>query len=233
MPTATPEPTPTPLAQAIVRGEAVNVREGPSARKGPNGQDIYRPIERKQRGDVLEVLGRGILDNPWVQVRLDGDRTGWVSTDPAFAELTVPIETLPLVGWYPPTGILQTTTLLNGSHDLEVVNNRTRDTVLVLAQDAKPVVAVYVRSGDQGIVSGIPDGTYEIFDSTGADWNGREFMMNAQRFRWREPLPYELSEDGSATIWTLTVGASDDSAGDSQESEDVDESDFPEITTEG
>ncbi len=182
---------------------------------------------------MLEVVGRGFLDNPWVQVRLDGDRTGWVSTDPTYAKLTVPIETLPLVAWYPPNSVLQKVPMtLDGPHVLEVVNNGEQDAVLVLAQNGDPVIVLYVRAGADYTAFGVPDGTYEVFDSRGANWNGREFMTDAQRSLWDEPLLFALDESGEPGGWTLTLDAAEDSEGESQQSEDVDESDFPEITTE-
>jgi hypothetical protein len=231
MPTATLDPTPLP--QAIVQEELVNVREGPSARKDPeSGEDIYKPIVTKKRGEVLEVIGRGILDDPWVQVRLDGDRTGWVRTAPGFVELTVPIETLPLVGWYPPTSVLQKAIPLEGPHFLKVVNEGEQDAVVVLAHDGKAVVVLYVRAGGEYTAVGIPDGTYVVFKSRGANWNGREFMTDAQRTRRNEPLPFARSESGNPVMWTLTIASAGDN-GEPQESAPVPEGDFPDITTEG
>lgn len=232
MPTATFVPTSLPQAQAIVRRELVDVREGPSAGKDPeSGEDIYKPILTKGQGEVLEVLGRGILDDPWVQVRLDGERTGWVRTAPGVVELTVPIETLPLVGWYPPTSVLQTTRPLEGPHALKVVNEGEQDVVIVLAQNGETVVVLYVRAGEDYTAVGIPDGTYEVFDIQGANWNGREFMTDAQRTRWDEPLPFVLGESGKPVVWTLTIDSTAGDDGESQEADPVPESDFPDITT--
>ena len=206
MPPATLGPTPLPQAQAIVRASMVNVHEGPSARKDPeSGEDIYKPITTKGRGEVLGVLGRGILDNPWVQVQLDGDRTGWVSAALGFVELTVPIETLPLVGWYPPTSVLQKTIPLDGPHALKVVNEEEQDVVIVLAQDGNPIVVLYVRAGGDSTAVALPDGTYEVFDSRGANWNGREFMTDAQRTRRYELLPFALGESGNPVTGILTI----------------------------
>lgn len=233
-PVATEEATAAPPAEpvkAIVRNTTVNIREGPSARKDANGQDIYRIITTRNQGDELEVLGRGFLDFPWVQVRIEGEQTGWVSADPAFAEVAVPLESLPLVSWYPPDSILQRTIELDGPHSMEVENLGERDAVLVLAQELNPVLAVYVRAGQTYTVDGIPNGTFDVFDSRGGNWNGREFMSDASRSKWTEPLPFANNENGNPIIWTLTLDSGESDDGEAQDSDPVDQSDFPGITT--
>ena len=195
-PTSTPEPTPTQQPQAHVLAGPLNVREGPSR--------SYPVITQKQTGDALDVIGRSITDQPWVQVRLSPDRTGWVSANPELAQLSVAIDTLPLAGWYPPTGILQQVNVLKGVNAFKIENDGESDVVVVLAKDARPIVTSYVRGKTDFTIEGIPDGTYEVFYSRGTNWDGQEFMDTSQRAKFVDPFPFETAQTGPS-IWTITL----------------------------
>lgn len=65
----------------------------------------------------------------------------------------------------------------SGMGELKVENGSDHDAVFKLVQDGKPIVSVYVGSGSNTIVKNIDDGTYEMFYTTGVDWDNQLKMF--------------------------------------------------------
>lgn len=59
----------------------------------------------------------------------------------------------------------------SGTGELKVENDSEQDSVVKLVQDGRPIVSVYVGSGSDATVRNIDDGTYELFYTTGIDWD--------------------------------------------------------------
>lgn len=79
-PTRTSTPNPTPLVQAMVNTDVLNLREGPSTNF---------PIKSTvKQGDVLSVVGRNSTSD-WLLLELDSSVTGWVFA--ALVQVSVPI----------------------------------------------------------------------------------------------------------------------------------------------
>lgn len=92
---AVPEPTvpPPPIQSpppviATIRGDSLRVRAAPNTNAAI--------LDRLNRGDTVQAVGRN-ASNDWVQVLLprDPNTRGWIAA--AYVELSVPIDTLPLV----------------------------------------------------------------------------------------------------------------------------------------
>lgn len=91
-PTVPPPTQPPPPVTATIRGDSLRVRAAPNTNAAI--------VDRLNRGDTVQVVGRNAT-NDWLQIILprDPNARGWIST--AYAELGVPIETLPLVSAVP------------------------------------------------------------------------------------------------------------------------------------
>ncbi len=216
-PTSTPLPTATPLPQVAVQRPQLNVCEGPD-------KDKYIAITAVPAGTAFEVLGKSYTSQRWVQVQL-GDRTGWVYAD--FTDLSSDVyNSLPARGWWPATGVIQRPDKRRGEGRFKIENEGQRDAVVVLTKDEQPHVVVYVRAGDVFTVEGIPDGTYEVLDMTGSDWNGREFLTLGRRSRFVEPFPF-VTTATQYPGWVITLGSTSGNT----EGAPVSEGAFPEITT--
>ena len=112
-----------------------------------------------------------------------------------------------------------------GSGRLEIDNGDAADTVinLVKAGARKPAVSVYVRGQKKVTTGRIKDGTYEIFVSSGADWDGRRFTRDCRFSRFDSSFKFSTTSR-QYTIWEISLKAS---VGGNATSSDVDPEDFP------
>lgn len=60
-----------------------------------------------------------------------------------------------------------------GNGQLKVDNGTEHDAVVKLVQGGSPVVSVYVGKGSETTVGKINDGSYELFYTSGIDWDGQ------------------------------------------------------------
>ncbi len=86
-PTAAPPTEPPPPVAATIRENNLRVRAEPNT--------TAAILERLNKGDSVQVVGRN-ASNDWLQILLprNPNERGWISA--AFADLSVPIDTLPL-----------------------------------------------------------------------------------------------------------------------------------------
>jgi hypothetical protein len=61
----------------------------------------------------------------------------------------------------------------NGRGRLEIDNGAERDAVVELVQDGRPIVSVYVTQGSKATVEQISDGSYDLFFTSGTDWDNQ------------------------------------------------------------
>lgn len=220
--TATVPPTSTPVPQGVVRVPKLNVREGPGTQ--------YPKHNSVHADEVLTVLGQA-PGQPWVKVRLPGGGEGWVSAAPEHIILRVALDSLPVAYFRPPSGLVQEAARRNGSGQLTIENPREDDHVVVLTRDDTLFVAVYVRAGETFTVKQIPDGSYIVFTTSGAGWDGRKFHDRVRRQKEQEALNFTTQEQNGGiqyTRWTLELVK--DGSGASTRIP-VSEPDFPQITT--
>jgi len=87
-PTIPPSTQPPPPVTATIRGDSLRVRAAPNTNAAI--------VDRLNRGDTVQVVGRNAT-NDWLQILLprDPNARGWISA--AYADLSAPIDTLPLV----------------------------------------------------------------------------------------------------------------------------------------
>jgi hypothetical protein len=84
---------------------------------------------------------------------------------------------------------------------------------------------VYVHAGNSFTVSGIRDGTYQIYLTTGVDWDpdAPGFSRNCGFTKFADPFEFTTSSN-QYTEWTITLKAS---VGGNARTDEVPPGDFP------
>jgi len=90
---AIPDPTPAPPTEpppvaATIRVDSLRVRAAPNT--------TAAILDRLNRGDTVQVVGRDATGD-WLQIRLprDPNARGWIAS--AYADLSAPLDTLPVI----------------------------------------------------------------------------------------------------------------------------------------
>jgi hypothetical protein len=116
-----------------------------------------------------------------------------------------------------------------GRGELTIDNGGDKDAVISLAMNKSPAFAVYVRNGSKYTVKGIRDGTYEIFFTTGADWDSqnRTFTRDRTFQRFDDTLNFTTTKTATEIRWrTWTITLHSVPGGTANASE-VNPNDFP------
>ncbi|MGH3802232.1 MAG: hypothetical protein ACRDTD_19265 [Pseudonocardiaceae bacterium] len=97
-----------------------------------------------------------------------------------------------------------------GRGELTIGNGSDQDAVVSLARNKSPAFSVYVRNGSKYTVKGIRDGTYEVFFTTGADWDpqNRTFTRDRTLQRFDDTLNFTTTETSTEirwSTWTITL----------------------------
>ncbi|MFC4057749.1 hypothetical protein ACFOWE_05560 [Planomonospora corallina] len=96
--------------------------------------------------------------------------------------------------------------LLGGHGTLSVKNGGRTDAVVTLVRGKKKAVSVYVRARSTAKVTGVRDGTYKVYFTSGYRFSvskGR-FGRNAVYQRFDNQLRFTTTST-SSTIWKLTI----------------------------
>lgn len=215
--TETPIPV-VPLAAApvaIVAADTLNVREGP-------GTD-YAIAGKLAQGDTVEVLG-GYRSCSWLKVAA-GPQIGWIAGSAQYVRLQTPCNEIPHGTFRALTGVLKPFAFAGGLGELTVENGTDADGVAILTQTGRTAMSAYIRSGTLLKLTGIGDGTYELYFSTGREWDGDElrFTEGASHQRFEDPLSFTTSAT-SFTTWKVTLHQV---AGGNAAAEDVNPGQFP------
>ncbi|MFD1365399.1 hypothetical protein [Actinoplanes sichuanensis] len=112
-----------------------------------------------------------------------------------------------------------------GSGELKVDNGNNVDTVINLVKNGskKPAVSVYIRGQKKVTTGRIKDGTYQVFMSSGADWDGKRFTRNCQFSKFDSSFKFTTTSR-QYTIWELSLKVR---LGGNASSSDVDPDSFP------
>jgi hypothetical protein len=106
----------------------------------------------------------------------------------------------------PETGTYIRDTDRSGYGLLTIHNNWTMDTVAVLTdEDAKPLVAVYLRSKETLNITGIKDGSYGLYFTVGNLWDAKagKFKSVLGYYRYNAPLVFETKDTGDAIEYSV------------------------------
>ncbi len=97
----------------------------------------------------------------------------------------------------------------NGRGQLKVDNGAEHDAVVKLVQGGRPMVSVYVGKGSSATVGQISDGSYEMFYTSGEDWDNqlKVFTRSCQFKRFEEPVIFSTTSVNGGIRYTIqTVG---------------------------
>jgi hypothetical protein len=111
-----------------------------------------------------------------------------------------------------------------GRGELTIDNGGGQDGVV-----SSPAFSVYVRNGSKYTVKGIRDGTYEIFFTTGADWDSqnRTFTRDHTFQRFDDTLNFTTTKTSTEirwSTWTITLHSV---IGGTANASEVNPNDFP------
>ncbi|MGH3765747.1 MAG: hypothetical protein ACRDS0_29145 [Pseudonocardiaceae bacterium] len=93
-----------------------------------------------------------------------------------------------------------------GQGELSIDNGGNHDGVVTLAVNKSPIYSVYVQQGSKYTVTGIRDGTYEVFFTTGVDWDSqnRNFTRDRSLQRFDDVFSFTTTS-AAATSWSITI----------------------------
>jgi len=96
----------------------------------------------------------------------------------------------------------------SGANQLKVENQSSNDAVIsgAAAGSTTASFTYYVRAGKTATLSGIPNGDFAIYSTTGQDWDAaaKTFTRNCGYARPSDPLTFAATRS-QYTIWTITI----------------------------
>jgi len=134
----------------------------------------------------------------------------------------------------PDTGTFFKDSARDGLGKLTIINdNLQMDAVAVLLpQNSKSKLAVYIRSKESFTISGIEDGSYDMYFEIGNNWdsNSDKFGDNGGFYKLDIALPFETIERSDVTEysgWTVALEAAAPNANEAGRKISVNEEEFP------
>ena len=117
----------------------------------------------------------------------------------------------------------------SGRAELAIENGGPADAVVTLSKGGKPAISVYVRKDKTYTVKDVSDGSYAVFFTSGADWDGaaRAFGRNCTFQRHENPLRFRTTQDASGIYWQNFRITLHPVIGGTARTEDVNPDDFP------
>ena len=100
----------------------------------------------------------------------------------------------------------------DGRGQLHIDNGTGHDAVVELVHNGKPVASVYVGKGSKTIVDNIDDGSYELFYTSGIDWDGqlKTFTRSCLFKRFETPVSFTtMPIDGAIRSTTQAISLRD------------------------
>jgi hypothetical protein len=116
-----------------------------------------------------------------------------------------------------------------GKGELTIDNGSDKDTLITLAVGRRPSISVYVRTHARSKVTGIRDGSYQIYLTTGADWDSkaRAFTRDCSFERFDDTFKFTTTRSATQIQWTTWSVSLEPVVGGTARTSDVDPSSFP------
>lgn len=129
----------------------------------------------------------------------------------------------------PPNGHFVRSGSRGGRGTLTVDNGGSVDAVVTLVRGGKPAVSVYVRESKTYTVTGVTDGSYEIFFTGGTGWDGRAraFGRNCTFQRFDDPLRFRTVRTATEIRWSTWKITLEPVPGGNASTSDVAPGEFP------
>jgi hypothetical protein len=134
----------------------------------------------------------------------------------------------------PMTGTIVKDTLRDGLGELTIINDNSKmDAFAVLTDSQKePIIKVFIRAGESFKISGIEDGSYDMYFRLGNRWrqDGSRFDKDEVRYKLDRALPFETVSmmDGiSYSTWTVALQEAVPNANEAMSKIPVSEEEFP------
>lgn len=90
----------------------------------------------------------------------------------------------------------------SGYGEITVENGTDHDAVLTLSHSDSPVGSLYVGRGQTARLTDIPDGEYEVFFTSGVDWDGSRFTRSCNFSRFSETAQFQTITSGGQVQYT-------------------------------
>lgn len=102
----------------------------------------------------------------------------------------------------------------SGNGEFKVENGTGHDAVVTISQNGRAIGSLYVAHSETARMTNIPDGTYDVFFTSGADWDGGAFTRSCafQRFDTTATFATQKTKRGttyktySATLHSVPGG---------------------------
>lgn len=202
-PAQQPWQVPTAQPAARIKSESLNLREGP-------GTD-YPSLEMMANNTRLLILGQADFCK-WYKVLTPTGRKGWVSGGDYYVEVTQACDVIPEASFQPPNGtLLKDFRSIKGEGKLTVANATTHDAVVVLTNLSRYTeFAFYVQAGQQVVMEGVLDNTYELFFELGNNWlsTGQVFEESLGKYHSSNAFTF----DATRKEVSITLATSPDAA---------------------
>ncbi|MBB3732537.1 hypothetical protein [Nonomuraea dietziae] len=89
----------------------------------------------------------------------------------------------------------------DGRGSLQIDNGASRDAVVTVLRGKAKAFSVYVRRKSSFKVRGVRDGTYEVFFTHGADWDGRAFSRTCSFERFEKSVRFRTTYTSTQIRW--------------------------------
>ncbi|TYB59456.1 FecR domain-containing protein [Nonomuraea sp. PA05] len=118
---------------------------------------------------------------------------------------------------------------LNGRSSLEIDNGSSLDAVITVVKGKSKVFSVYVRKKAKFKVRGVRDGSYKIYFTHGADWDGKNkaFTRDCSFERFEKNVKFKTTFTATQILWHDWRITLHSIAGGNVRTSPVDPDDFP------
>jgi hypothetical protein len=151
--------------------------------------------------------------------------TAILTDTPTSTLVITPAATVPSGLSRPVSGVIMPNKSVGGHGELTVENGTTQDGVVILTLNNASIMAAYIRTGDSFTMTGIRDGIYYLYFSTGTDWNGKAFTNNSIHKKFDDSFEFTTGPT-TYTTWSVTLQGV---VGGTASASNVDASTFPSI----
>ncbi|MFB9880439.1 hypothetical protein ACFFMN_21050 [Planobispora siamensis] len=201
--------------QAVTRLQVLTPPPEVAAQHG-NYLGTLRTFGGALRDAVQGVRAQETCTGPSVLTKLEKDGELSVMKDAAAALTGYPADVVSVKAAkqqnrrLPNGRILKSYESRTGRGSLKVDNGGDYDAFVVVLRGKKRVVSFYVRKKGKATISGIRDGKYKVYYSTGTDWDAKRkaFTRSCDFTQFGKTVPYKTTYSGAYirwNNWTITL----------------------------